>query len=325
MEYAFRQWTDKATRRDIQFSRNKLFIIFLLIRYTGAKLNEVLTLDLEKNLAPDRQTITFHGNVQERKRIQREVHLSKELIQQINNLLHTTSEKKKGYGLLKIDPGFVRRQFYERARECGFPKQLGGPEMIRKARAVELMQSNIPLPAVQMILGHSTPNLTSAYVSFSQEDIQQIAKLFIEKEFTRKTSARNTFFGKIQKIEEGDIQARISLITIEGHKITTVITNGSIERLGLKPGRLVTAEVKAPWVILHATSAAPECSAENRFKGIIKNITSGKINTECIVQISEGTELCAIISSTACRHLSLKKGDHSWVIFNDCSVILHVD
>jgi molybdate transport system regulatory protein len=65
-------------------------------------------------------------------------------------------------------------KFYERAAACGFPKELGGPDAIRKSRAVELMQNNLPLPVVQRILGHSTPNLTASFVSFSDDDIRQV-------------------------------------------------------------------------------------------------------------------------------------------------------
>ena len=122
--------------------------------------------------------------------------------------------------------------------------------MIRRARAVELIQGNMPLPAVQKLMGHSTPNLTAAHVSFSDEDLQSITKLFMEREAYRKTSARNAFWGKIVEIQHGDIQARITLVTISGHQVAAIITNDSLDRLGLQPGRLVTAEVKAPWIIL---------------------------------------------------------------------------
>ena len=40
-------------------------------------------------------------------------------------------------------------------------------ELIRKARAVELVQSNVPLPVVQSLLGLSTPNSASSFVTFS--------------------------------------------------------------------------------------------------------------------------------------------------------------
>ena len=197
--------------------------------------------------------------------------------------------------------------------------------MIRKARGVELMQNNMPLPVVQMLLGHSTPNLTSSYVSFSEDEIQQVTKYFMEKESSRKTSARNSFFGKIQSIEQGDIQSRVVLTTIEGHQVTTVITNDSLQRLGLKEGKLATAEVKAPWVILQKMVEEPESSVENRFNGFITRIHKGKVNSECVVRISDGTELCSIVTTESIRHLGLKEGDRVWALFNCFSVVLHAD
>ena len=151
--------------------------------------------------------------------------------------------------VLKVDMGHVRRKFYERCLACGFPKDLGSPNGIRKARAIELMRDNVPLPVVQHILGHLTPNPTVALVTFSDEEVHQVERHFIERESRRKTSARNDFFAKIAHILRGDIQSQIELVTLSGAAITTVITNNSLKRLGLKIGSLITAEVKAPWVI----------------------------------------------------------------------------
>ena len=97
-------------------------------------------------------------------------------------MLSDPSRRKKHPDRLNLDPGFVRRKFFERAQACGFLKRPRGSEMIRKARDVELMQVNMPLPAVQMMLGHSTPNLTSSFVSFSKGKIQHVARLFMERE-----------------------------------------------------------------------------------------------------------------------------------------------
>ena len=169
-----------------------------------------------------------------------------------------------------MDPGHVRRKFYERAAACGFPKELGGPDAIRKSRAVELLQNNLPLPVVQRILGHSTPNLTASFVSFSDDDIHQVTKFFLEKESRRKTSARNTFFGKIRAIQKGDIQAKVELVTIGGYPVTTVITNDSLARLGLKTGTLITAEVKAPLVILQKGVRNPNAARKICFREPLK-------------------------------------------------------
>ena len=224
-----------------------------------------------------------------------------------------------------MDPGHVRRKFYERASDSGFPPAMGAPESIRRSRAIELMQSNMPLPVVQKMLGHSTLNVTASYVNFSDADMQQVAKHFIEKESLRKTSARNSFFGKISSIKKGDIQAKVEMITLSGDRVTTIITRDSLSRLGLKMGSLITAEVKAPWVILQKSDKEPESSAENRFLGTIVRINKGEITTEYVVRISDGTELCSIVTTASTQQIGFKQNDRVWGMFNSYSVVLHTD
>lgn len=324
LEQSFREWAEDSKREDVRLSRLSVLLIFLLIRYTGAKLNEVLSLNAYKDIDWVRHLVIFRADGNEAAG-PREVHISQSFADEIRDKIDTLKSHKEPERLLGLDPGFVRRKFYERAHACGLPKQLCGPEAIRKARGIELMQSNIPLPAVQMILGHSTPNLTSSYVAFSKDEIQAVAKRFVEKESERKTSARNCFFGKVKNIVQGDIQTRVEMSSLEGYSIITVITNDSLKRLGLSPGRLITAEVKASLVILHEGDVSPECSAENRVSGVVTKITKGEVNTEYIVKISETTEICAVVSSTRSSPFGLNIGDCAWALFNCSAVVLHVD
>lgn len=324
LEQSFRDWTEKSKRKDVRLSRLSVLLIFLLIRYTGAKLNDVLSINIHTDLDWTRCLVIFRSDGNDATKL-REVHISQSLADEIRDKIDTLKSRKNSDRPLDLDPGFVRRKFYERALECGFPKQLCGPEAIRKARGVELMQSNIPLPAVQMMLGHATPNLTSAYVTFSKDEIQALTRRFLEKESGRKTSARNSFFGKVTRIVKGSIEAQIAMQTLEGDYILSVITNDSLKRLGLNPGSFITAEVKAPSVILHQGESDPKCSTENRFRGVVTRRTLGKIHTEYIVKISETTEVCAVISSTGNPSFELKVNDHAWVLFSSSSVVLHVD
>ncbi len=323
LEKSFREWAESSSRRDVSLSRKRILLIFLLIRYTGGKLNEVSDLDPFNDINHDTHSVTFCHAEPGSKTKNRDVQISKSLSGEIKAVLNDPAFREAFPNLFDIDPGFVRRKFYERAEACGFLKRLGSPEMIRKARAVELMQSNMPLPAVQMMLGHSTPNPTTSFISFSEDEICKITKLFMERESSRKTSARNSFFGKIQEILRGTVQARVEITTIGGYKITTMITNDSMEQLGIKKGKLITAEVKAPWVILHKSTEEPECSAENRFKGIVARINKGKINSEYLIRISDGTELCSIVTTKSTEYLDLKEGDSVWAAFNCFSVVLH--
>ena len=56
LEQSFRDWAQDAIRSDVRLSRQRILLIFLLIRYTGARLNEVLALnpfgDIESRPAP---------------------------------------------------------------------------------------------------------------------------------------------------------------------------------------------------------------------------------------------------------------------------------
>ncbi|MFH0958229.1 MAG: TOBE domain-containing protein [Pseudomonadota bacterium] len=323
LEHEFRSWVETASRLDVIASRKRILLLFLLIRYTGARLSEVLTLDLRKHLDAEKLVVRF-GNVKLDNSPEREVQISPELLSEIKATIEDHDIACEVGWSLKIDAGHVRRKFYERASACGFAKDLGAPNAIRRARGVELMRDNMPLPVVQRILGHSSPNLTASFVSFSDEDINQVARHFVERESKRKTSARNSFFGKIRYVRKGDIQSQIELITIAGDVVTTVITNNSLNRMGLKPGSLITAEVKAPWVILEKAINEPSCSAENIYRGAVSQIVRGKLTTEFIVRLQDGTEICSLVTDKSRRKLDVKQGDDVWAMFNSFAVILHV-
>ena len=322
LEREFRTWAEGSKRADVTLSRKRILLIFLLIRHTGAKLHEVLDLSPLADIDHDRLLVTFGKTTPEQTR---SVPLAGALSSEIRTLFADESFRRAAGSPLGVDPAFVRRKFYERALACGFPKSQGSPEMIRKSRGVELMQSNMPLPAVQLYLGHSTPNLTSAYVSFSEEEIRTITSSFLQRESHRKTSARNSFFGKISAIRPADIQAAVELTTLDGHVISSVITLDSLSRLGLKVGRLATVEVKAPWVSLYKTETDPLCSAENRLPGIITRITRGQVNTEYVLRIGSDTELCVITTTQSLRRLELQEKDTVWAVFGSYATILRVD
>ena len=325
LEQSFRIWTDRAPRADIRLSRRRILLIFLLIRYTGGKLNEVIALNPFQDV-DFKHHLVFLGRTEKKNiRPPREVQIPELLSEEIKSSLNDPAFKKYLGNFLKVDPDYIRRKFYERAIDSGLPPSMGSPESIRKSRAIELMQSNMPLPVVQKMLGHSTLNVTASYVDFSDADMRQVAKHFIERESHRKTSARNSFFGKISSIKKGDIQAKVEMITLSGDIVTTIITKDNLSRLGLKAGSLITAEVKAPWVVLQKSDKEPESSAENRFFGTIVRINKGEITTEYVVRIPDGTELCSIVNTDNARQMGFQEGDHVWVIFNSFSVILHVD
>lgn len=323
LEQSFRDWAAQPKRDDVLISRKRILLIFLLIRYTGAKLNEVLSLSPATDIDRAAKTISFGGH-SEADSTSRQVHVSDILLADFAVLARDLEISNTGC-VFTIDPAFVRRKFYERAQACGFSKKQGGPEMLRKARALELMQENLPLPAIQQMLGLSTLDLTSAHVTFSEKELQQATRWFLERESGRMTSARNSFFGKITTLSKGNVQSLLELNTTDGKTIKTIVTNDSVKKMGLKLGRMITAEIKAPWLIIERPDRPGSSSAENEREGKITKITRGKINTECIVQIGQGLELCAVVSTLGFDKLSLDIGDSAKVIFSCYSVVLHAE
>jgi len=322
IEKALRARTDSSRRPDLAHSRRRVFLIFLLIRYTGARLSEVLRLEPAHDFDSKKRTVRFRkGSGSAYRDVQIPEAVSAE-IQRILTLLGPRDEERR---VLELDPAHVRRKFYEQAEAVGLPRELGAPEVIRRSRAVELMQGNVPLPVVQRILGHSTPNLAAAYVNFSEEDMRRAETFFVDRENRRKTSARNAFFGKIEAIRKGDIQASVEIATPGGYRIRTVITHDSLKRLGLQPGGLVAAEVKAPWVTVHRSANDLECSADNVFEGTVERVVSGRAASEIVVRIGDGTEICSVVTAESLKVLALRPADKAWVAFSAFTVVLQAD
>jgi molybdate transport system regulatory protein len=321
IEQAFRSWADAPLREDTRRSRERILLIFLLIRNTGARLNEVLSLR--------RSDIDFkHHIVQLRKggaNKTRSVEIAEALSSELQKILNHPEPKSDPGGIFRVDPGHVRRKFYERAEAVGVPRELGTPDVIRRSRAVEMLQNNMPLPVVQKILGHGTPNLVASYVEFSEDEIRQVARYYVDKETSRKTSARNAFFGKISRIRKGDIQAVVEIASISGITVVAVITDDSLSRLGLRVGAMVIAEVKAPWVAVYKSDKAPNSTAQNHFRGIVRRIRRGKVISEVVVRVADGLDLCSIVTEESRKKLAIVENEEVWVGFNAFSVVLHVD
>ena len=321
LEQLFRDWAAQTERPDVVTSRRRILLIFLLIRYTGAKLNEVLSLRPTTDINVTAKTIAFGGHVGVGAET-RQVHVSDALLADFAAISRDLEVNGAGC-IFAIDPAFVRRKFYERAEACGFAKKQGGPEMIRKARALELMQESLPFPAIQQVLGVSTLDLTLANSTFSESELQQAIKWFVERESRRMTSARNSFFGKITSLKKDAVQTLLELNATDGKTVKTIVTNDSVKKMGLKTGRMITAEIKAPWLVIERPDRPGNSSLENEREGVITQITRGKVNTECLVQIGQGLELCAVISTPGFENLFLGVGDRVRVLFGCNSVILH--
>lgn len=65
-----------------------------------------------------------------------------------------------------------------------------------------------------------------------------------------KISARNVLLGTVIKIVPGAVNSEITIQLTGGELIVSVITNSSVESLGLKVGKLAYAVIKASNVMV---------------------------------------------------------------------------
>ena len=139
------------------------------------------------------------------------------------------------------------------------------------------------------------------------------------------SSARNAFYGKVVRVARGDVQSMVEVATLGGHRLTSVITNASLTTLNIRPGVFLTAEIKAPWVVVTAGDKPPATSAENVFAGVVEQVTAGELTGEVLVRLSDGTRLCSAVTAESVRVLGLGPGDAAHASCNAFAVVLRAD
>jgi molybdopterin-binding protein len=66
-------------------------------------------------------------------------------------------------------------------------------------------------------------------------------------------------------------------------------------------------------------------SARNVFKGKVKQISVGVVNTEVVVELPGGLEVVAVVTKTAVESLGLAKGKEAYAVIKATNVMLGVD
>ncbi len=320
---SFRGWYRKAARPDIRRARGRVWLVYLALRYTGARLGEVLALDVRTDIDVDGAVVKFWADAQHSGEPLREVKMPEAAMAEIAAYLKDTKEIRGT--VFHLDQGYVRRKFSERAKAIDLPRDLGNPRVLRHSRAIELLRSGAPLHVVQNLLGHSSINLTAHYCDFSEEDLKRLVQYYIQKEIRMKTSARNSFTGKVAAIKTGQILSEVELVTPSGYNLVSLITNESLHNLGIVQGSIATAIVKAPWIIIEKDADSTKTSARNRFRGKIAKINAGIIVAEVIAALDDGTNIVTLITVPSLANLNLQVGDSAWFLFKAFSVILNVD
>ncbi len=140
-----------------------------------------------------------------------------------------------------------------------------------------------------------------------------------------KISARNMLAGTITKVAKGAVNAEVDLTLKGGDKIAAVITNQSVDSLGLKEGKEAFAIIKANWVIIGKDLHTVKMSTRNILCGTVAKVVEGAVNSEIDMQLAGGAQLTAIITNESTHALGLKQGEHACAAFKASSVIIGIE
>ena len=168
----FQTWFDDSSTR-WRKPRARHWAVFLVLRFSGARLGEVLRVDDTADINWREGEVRV-PTLKRRAPASRTVFLPQQVLTELSRLLMEFPELRGR--LFAVHERVFRRIFGQRAREAGLPRELSHPHVLRHTRAVELVRAGVPLTLVQQLLGHSALTTTAIYLQLFQAEARQILK-----------------------------------------------------------------------------------------------------------------------------------------------------
>ena len=154
---------------------------------------------------------------------------------------------------------------------------------------------------------------------------ERFYKVFqLVRKWNMKTSARNQFLGTVTTLKRGAVNSEVVLDIGGGDSLAAVITNTSVDNLGLAPGVEAYALIKAPWVIV-TTDENLKTSARNRLCGTVSRCVEGAVNGEVVIELPGGKAVTAIITNESMKGLGLAVGVRACALIKASHIILAVN
>jgi len=168
---AFQKWFDEAPK-GYRKARGRAWVIYLLLRFTGARLGEVLSLSIED--IDWRNAEVKLPTLKQKRPSSRVVPVPPQVIAEMGRVLAEFPELREE--LFSLTPRAFRYIFSARCREANIPAELSHPHTLRHTRAIELLRAGVPVSVVQQLLGHAYLSTTAIYLRFSGVEIKTILR-----------------------------------------------------------------------------------------------------------------------------------------------------
>jgi len=135
-------------------------------------------------------------------------------------------------------------------------------------------------------------------------------------------SARNQLVGKIESIQEGEVNAIVTLKLDGGNTVAATVSMSAVKELELVPSKGATAIIKATEVMI--ATGDLKISARNQIAGEIVDVKEGAVNATVTLKVNGGTNITSTISIAAVKELGIAAGVKAKAIIKATSVMLAV-
>ena len=78
-------------------------------------------------------------------------------------------------------------------------------------------------------------------------------------------------------------------------------------------------------LLSHSKAQAMKLSARNTFKGTIKRVVTGAVNSEVTIEIAPGVEVTSIITRASADNLGLAEGKLAYAVIKSSDVMIAID
>lgn len=152
--------------------RAKYLAIFLLLRHSGGRISEALSVKTSDFDSVNRTVRMVTLKQKKGKNCYRNIRLPPEIVSRILELRALSMALKKSNS--KVSYRVFHRVFKKIARSAGSDISWATPHTMRHSCAIRLLKNGVGVEVVQRRLGHSSINSTMVYAQLSPQDVEDI-------------------------------------------------------------------------------------------------------------------------------------------------------
>ena len=298
-------WEAEATTTAKKIVRARLHLLFLLIRYGGLRLGEVLGLDARTAI----DTVT--GMVRVPAPGSRDILLPLSCMKHIRRILSLPEAEDSSF--LHFDQGFVRKKFYAVAQGLGLSPGMAGPRAIRYARGLELLRLHVPFNVVQAFLGQQKTAQVAEFLQFAGGEAKNIVRSSTAGRLTKEEEKDNSFIGIITDIKTGMRAASIEVTTFSDLVITALCDMREFMDTAPHLNQVVTVAIDPERIVLSTEKETG--SLQGPVRATVVSLHEDTVESFLILELPDGTRMNAVQESAPLSRLRLRPGSRIYISF----------